>query len=175
MNALEETAQAQYLSFYIANEEYAIGILRVREIIEFGMLTVVPATHPSIRGVINLRGAVVPVVDLAVKLGLPPAVITRLTCIVIVEVVIDGEATVMGVMADSVSQVVELSPQDIESAPAFGTRLKVDYLLGMGKLGAKFLLLLDIDRVLSAEALGHVGSADPFPAEITAFQPEGSP
>lgn len=175
MNAQEDTAQAQYLSFFIAKEEYAIGILRVREIIEFGTLTVVPATHPSIRGVINLRGAVVPVIDLAVKLGLAPAVITRWTCIVIVEVVLDGEATVMGVMADSVSQVVELSPQDIESAPAFGTRLNVDYLLGMGKLGAKFLLLLDIDRVLSAEALGRMGSADPFPAEPAALQSEGSP
>src|SRR5215472_10506669 len=96
------TEQTQYLGFHVAGEEYGIGILRVREILEYDVLTRVPTTPPSIRGVINLRGSVVPVVDLAVKLGLPESVVTKRTCIVVVEVDFEGERTVMGVLADAV-------------------------------------------------------------------------
>ena len=140
--------QTQYLTFYLAGEEYAIGILQVKEILEYDTLTKVPQTPASIRGVINLRGSVVPVVDLAAKFGLPPSPVTKRTCIVIVEVDLDGQRTVMGVLADAVSQVMDLAPTDVEPPPAFGTAVRVDYLQGMWKVGKKFVLILDVDRVL---------------------------
>jgi len=145
--------QSQYLTFFIADEEYAVSIVRAKEIIQYDTLTKVPKTPQWIRGVINLRGGVVPVVDLAVKFGLPDTAITSSACIVITEVQIEGETTVMGVLADSVSQVIELRADDIEPPPAFGTRINVDYLQGMGKSGKKFVLILDVDKVLSAEEL----------------------
>jgi purine-binding chemotaxis protein CheW len=146
----------QYLTFHLGDEEYAVGILQVREIIEYGIVTRVPTTPPFIRGVINVRGSVVPVIDLAVKFGLAPNPVSRRTCILLIEVEIAGEPTIMGVVADSVSQVVDLLPGDIEPAPPFGTRVHVDYLLGMVKLGDKFALLLDIDRILSTDELLQV-------------------
>jgi purine-binding chemotaxis protein CheW len=149
----QSTDQTQYLTFNLAGEEYAVGILKVKEIIEYGMLTRVPQTPPSVRGVINLRGNVVPVVDLAIKFGMPRSPLTNRTCIVIVEVDLDGEHSVMGVIADSVSQVIDLPPSEILPAPAFGTKLKVDFLNGMGKSGNKFVLILDIEKVLSGEQL----------------------
>ncbi len=161
MAAVMETAdQTQHLTFHLAGEEYAIGILRVKEIIEFGVVTKVPGTPPFIRGVINLRGSVVPVVDLAVKFGLPESPVTRRSCIVIVEVELEGEQTVMGVVADAVSQVLDLRPEDIEAPPAFGTRVRVEYLRGLGKLGKKFALILDVDRVLSADDLRAAASLE---------------
>jgi purine-binding chemotaxis protein CheW len=154
MSAVAEGAeQAQYLTFFLAGEEYAIGILQVKEILEYDTLTKVPQTPPSIRGVINLRGSVVPVVDLAAKFGLFPSLITKRTCIVIVEVDLEGQRTVMGVLADAVSQVMDLTPADIEAPPAFGTAVRVDYLQGMGKVGKKFVLILDVNTVLSAPEL----------------------
>jgi len=145
--------QSQYLSFFIGEEEYAAGILRVKEIIQYDTVTKVPMTPPWIRGVINLRGGVVPVVDLAVKFGLPETKVTNSTCIVITEVDLGGEQTAMGVLADAVSQVIELGTNDIEPTPAFGTAVHADYLQGMGKMGNKFVLILDIDKVLSSEEL----------------------
>ena len=153
MTDTQSTEQTQYLTFNLAGEEYAVGILKVKEIIEYGTLTRVPQTPLSVRGVINLRGNVVPVVDLAIKFGMPRSPLTNRTCIVIVEVDLDGEHSVMGVIADSVSQVIDLPPSEILPAPAFGTKLKVDFLSGMGKAGAKFVLLLDIDKVLSSAEL----------------------
>jgi purine-binding chemotaxis protein CheW len=156
MNEGQNTAdQTQYLTFHIAGEEYAVGILRVKEIITYGTLTTVPQTPPSIRGVINLRGSVVPVVDLAVRFGLPASPVTNRTCIVIVELNLAAEQTVMGIMADSVSEVVELIADDILPAPPFGTHVSTDFLRGMGKAGAKFVLILDIDKVLSAADMVH--------------------
>ena len=143
----------QYLTFHLAGEEYAVGILQIREIITYGTLTKVPHTPPSIRGVINLRGNVVPVVDLGRKFGLTASPVTDRTCIVIVEANINENRTVMGVIADSVSQVVNMSESDILPAPAFGTRVRIDFLRGMGKSGDKFVLVLDIDKVLSADDL----------------------
>lgn len=139
----------QYLTFLLAGEEYGAAILGVKEIIEYATLTTVPGTPPWVRGVINLRGSVVPVIDLAVKFGLPEIQVTNRTCIVIVEVEIEAELAIMGILADAVSQVVEFGAEDIEPAPAFGTQIGVDYLLGMGKMGTGFVLLLDKDRVLS--------------------------
>jgi len=147
--------QTQYLTFHLAGEEYAVGILQVKEIIAYGTLTTVPQTPPSIRGVINLRGSVVPVVDLALKFGLSASAVTNRTCIVIVEVNLDGEPTVMGIVADSVSQVVDLSAHDILPAPSFGTQVRMNFLQGMGKAGARFVLVLNIDKVLSSTELSN--------------------
>ena len=145
----EEVVQQQYLTFFLADEEYAINIQRVKEIIEYTAVTKVPKVPEWIRGVINLRGNVVPVVDLTARFGLEESPVTKTTCIVIVEVEQDSERTVMGVIADAVNQVIDLGPEDIEEPPAFGTRVRLEYLFGMGKLGKKFALILDIDRVLS--------------------------
>jgi len=149
----EAAVQQQYLTFFLAEEEYAVSIQKVKEIIEFTSITKVPKVPRWIRGVINLRGNVVPVVDLAVRFGLDERPTTKTTCIFIVEVQQDAENTVMGVIADAVNQVIELNPDDIEQPPAFGTRVRLEYLAGMGKLGKKFALILNIDRVLSAAEL----------------------
>jgi len=145
----------QYLSFQVAGEEFAFGILRVKEILEYDTLTRVPNAPPAVRGVINLRGAVVPVLDLAHLFGLPATAVTKRSCVIIVEVRVDEQELVMGILADAVNQVIELAPDTIEPAPAFGSRVRVEYLVGMGKLDSrKFVLILDIDRLL-----GDVGAA----------------
>ncbi len=152
-----ELEQTQYLTFQLAGEEYAIGILQVKEIIAYGTLTKVPQTPRSIRGVINLRGNVVAVADLAVKFGLPPSPITDRSCVIIVETNPEGEKIVVGIVADSVSQVIDLPAQEILPAPAFGTNIRLDFLRGMGKAGQKFVLVLDIDKVLAAEDINLAG------------------
>jgi purine-binding chemotaxis protein CheW len=154
----QELAQQQYLTFFLSDEEYAISIQRVKEIIEYTTVTKVPKVPEWIRGVINLRGNVVPVVDIAVRFGLEARQVSKTTCIVIVEVEQDSERTVMGVIADAVNQVIDLAPKDIEEPPAFGTRVRLEYLFGMGKLGKKFALILNIDSVLSNTELLAVSS-----------------
>jgi purine-binding chemotaxis protein CheW len=150
--AVEQGQGAQYLSFELAGVEYGIGILGVKEILQYEVITPVPSVPRSVRGVINLRGSVVPVIDLAAKFGLAETAVTRRTCILIVEVRLDDRPTVMGLMADSVCEVIELGAEDIVPPPAFGARVKVEYLLGVGKAGGKrFVLLLDVDRVVSAD------------------------
>ncbi len=169
MNPIEkrvDTEQHQYLTFYIAGEEYAVSILRVREILEYDTVTRLPSTPPAIRGVINLRGRVVPVIDLARKFGLPESPVTKTTCTVIVEVGEGDGQTVMGVMTDLVSQVVELRPDEIEPPPAFGTRIHLEFLKGLGRSDKKFVLMLDIDKVLSTDELAVAYShsdAGPIP------------
>jgi len=158
-----ENDRRQFLSFSLRGSDYAVGILQVKEILQYETVTRVPSVPASVRGVINLRGAVVPVIDLAVKLGLPPTQVTRRTCILIVEAALGDERTVLGVMADAVREVLELGPEEIEPTPAFGTEVRVEFLLGMGKAGRGFVLLLDLDRVVSAgdRALAaQVGQAD---------------
>ncbi len=157
----------QYLSFFLAGEEYALGILQVKEIIEYTTVTRIPGAPVWVRGVFNLRGSVVPVVDLAVKLGAPPVTPTRWSCIVVVEVKLGGERLVLGLLADSIGQVIELAPEDVVPPPAFGAPVHVDYLMGMGRMGAgrKFVLLLDIDRVLSGQ---EVLAASSLQAPVTA-------
>jgi purine-binding chemotaxis protein CheW len=155
--------QTQYLTFNIAGEEYAVEILQVKEIIEYDMVTRVPSTPAWIRGVINLRGKVVPVIDLAIKFGLAATEVTKWTCIVIAEVELEGEPTVMGMLVDSVSQVIDLPPEEIEQPPSFGNQVRVDYLVGMGKIGSRFALILDIDRVLSATEMLAVASVQTRP------------
>jgi purine-binding chemotaxis protein CheW len=153
--------QQQYLTFFLADEQYAVGVLRVKEIIEYGVVTRVPTTPPYIRGVINLRGSVVPVVDLSVKFGLQECPVSRRTCIIIMETMIGGERATMGVVADSVSQVTQYAPHDIEAAPAFGTRVRMEYLEGMAKMGSKFVLILNMDAVFAADeiAVPHGGAS----------------
>jgi purine-binding chemotaxis protein CheW len=167
------TEQSQYLGFHIAGEEYGIGILRVREILEYDTVTKVPTTPPSIRGVINLRGSVVPVVDLAVKLGLAESVVTKRSCVVVVETAFEGERTVMGLLADAVSQVIDLPADQIEPPPPFGTRIRVECLLGMGRAGKKFVLLLDIDKLLSTDDIAAARQTVADAAE-TAATPEAA-
>jgi purine-binding chemotaxis protein CheW len=148
---VEGADRSQYLSFSLGGAEYGVGILKVKEILQYETVTRVPSTPRSVRGVINLRGAVVPVVDLGAKFGLAETAITKLTCILIVEALLDGKPSVVGVMADAVQEVIELGPADVELPPSFGTQVRVDFLLGMGKVGKRFVLLLDIDRVISAD------------------------
>jgi purine-binding chemotaxis protein CheW len=166
--------RAQYLTFSLAGGEYAIAVLRVREIIEHEAVTRVPSTPPFVRGVINLRGSVVAVVDLARKFGLPESPVTKRTCIIIVEVESDDGRLVMGVLADAVDQVVEFRPAEIEAPPSFGTPVRVDYLQGLGKLDGEFVLILDTDRVLSAGELSEVATA-PEQAPAAGAAPVGPP
>ncbi len=162
--------QTQYLTFHLAGEEYAVDILQVREIISYGTLTKVPHTPASIRGVINLRGNVVPVVDLGFKFGLTASPVTDRTCVIIVEANINESRAVMGIIADSVSQVINMSEDKILPAPAFGTRVCIDFLRGMGQSSDKFVLILEIDKVLSADDLSPItpGGSDeePRPAAL---------
>jgi purine-binding chemotaxis protein CheW len=146
-------ASAQYLSFVLAGEEYAVEILRVKEIIEYNVLTRVPGMPATVRGVINLRGRVVPVVDLALRFGLPESVITPRTSIVMVEVAVADGDTVIGIITDSVSAVLDLDPEQIQPTPSFGTSIGAEFLNGMAERGAeKFVMLLNIERALGADA-----------------------
>lgn len=147
----------QQLTFFLGAEEYAIGLLRLRQILHWRAPTRVPTVPACIRGVINLRGQVVPLIDLGVKFGDGEIVPTRTTCIVIVELTIEGTPTLMGVVADRVHQVIDLAESDIEPPPPFGTRVRVDFLVGLGKVGDRFVLLLDVDKVLSQHELYAAG------------------
>lgn len=169
--AAKPSDRAQYLTFSLSGGEYAIAVLRVREIIEHESVTRVPSTPAFVRGVINLRGSVVPVVDLARKFGLAESPVTKRTCIVIVEAESGGDRVVMGVLADAVNQVVEFSSAEIETTPSFGAPIRVDFLKGLGKLGDAFVLILDTDRVLSTEELSGVAAT---PAEASAAAPGAS-
>ena len=164
----------QYLAFTLAGGEYAVGILKVKEILQYEELTRVPSTPRSIRGILNLRGSVIPVVDLAVKFGLPETAVTKRTCVLVVEAAVGGVPTVMGLVAEAVSEVIELGADDVEEPPVFGTRVQVDHLPGMGKVGKRFVLLLDIDRVLSVEEQDLAGVAALAPPPEVAPQREAS-
>ena len=147
------TEPQQYLTFMLGGEVFAIGILAIKEIIEYGGLTPVPMMPSIIRGVINLRGAVVPVMDLAARFGRAGAEVGKRTCIVIVELRVNDEQQVIGVIVDSVNAVQDIAPGDIEPAPGFGMRVAPQFIAGMGKVGGKFVILLDIEQVLSMNDL----------------------
>jgi purine-binding chemotaxis protein CheW len=146
----------QYLTFMLGGEVYAIGILSIKEIIEYGGLTTVPMMPGSIRGVINLRGAVVPVMDLSARFGRPPSEVSKRTCIVIVETEDKGEHQVIGVIVDAVNAVQEIAPTEIEPAPTFGMKIASDFIAGMGKVNGKFVILLNIHRVLEVDDLDQL-------------------
>lgn len=148
---------AQYLTFQVAGECFAIAILGIKEIIEYSGLTEVPLMPECIRGVINLRGSVVPVLDLAARFGRPVAAVSRRTCIVIAEVVAaGGERHDMGVIVDAVNAVLDIPLAQIEPPPAFGAKIRTDFIAGMGKVDGRFVILLDVDRVLSTDEIGEL-------------------
>lgn len=146
----------QYLTFALSGEMYAVGILNVKEIIEYGNLTEIPMMPPFVRGVINLRGAVVPVIDLAARFGNSPSAIQRRTCIVIVEIAQEDGKQDIGIMVDAVSEVLEIPGSEIEPPPAFGAKIRADFIAGMGKVNAKFVIILDIQRVLSVDEMANL-------------------
>lgn len=145
------TEPAQYLTFTVGKGLFGLGILAVKEIIEYQGVTVVPMMPAAVRGVINLRGAVVPVVDLSARLGQGVADVSRRSCVVIVELEVDDEPLIVGALVDAVNQVIEISPSEIEPAPTFGTKIRPDFMRGLGKLKGKFVVLLDARHVLSLE------------------------
>jgi len=155
----------QYLSFKLEDEVFALDITKVREVLDYTTITKVPRTPEFMRGVINLRGSVVPVVDLRLKFGMTKTEKTVNTCIIIVEVMIDGEIGVLGALADSVQEVIDLGPEQIETAPRIGTRLNTEFIKGMGKRDGSFLILLDVDKVFSTDELALVNNAGPVGAE----------
>lgn len=147
---------AQYLTFTLGEEVFALDIGKVREVLDFTAITRVPRTPEFMRGVINLRGNVVPVVDMRMKFGMAATEQGVNTCIIIAEVEVDGETTVLGALADSVREVLELEPGQIEPAPRIGTRLNIEFIRGMGKHDDQFIIILDIDRIFSRTELESV-------------------
>ena len=153
--------EKQYLTFMLGGEMFSIDILCIKEIIWYSSLTEVPMMPACIRGVINLRGAVVPVMDLSSRFGKPSTPVGKSTCIVIIEVAtqVEGERQNMGVVVDSVQAVLEIPASEIEPAPSFGAKIRPDFIEGIGKVNGKFVILLNVDRVLSSEEIGQMGQA----------------
>jgi purine-binding chemotaxis protein CheW len=152
--------EAQYLTFLLGSEMFAMNILGIKEIIEYGSLTSVPMMPEFIRGVINLRGAVVPVVDLSARFGRASSAVTRRSCIVIIEADSEGEKQDIGVVVDAVSEVLEIPAAEIEPAPSFGAKIRADFISGMGKVKDKFVIILDADKVLSVNELAMLSGVD---------------
>jgi purine-binding chemotaxis protein CheW len=153
MSVTSITDTRQYLTFQLEDEVFALDVSHVREILEFTSVTKVPRTPDYMRGVINLRGSVVPVLDMRLKFGLTLTEKTVNTCVIVVEVDFDGERTIIGALVDSVQEVFELEPGQIEPAPKIGMRLDTDFIKGMGKKDDSFIIILDIDQVFSSEEL----------------------
>jgi len=153
------TETTQYLTFKLADEVFALDISKVREVLDFTAVTKVPRTPEFMRGVINLRGNVVPVVDMRLKFGMTKTEKTVNTCIIIVEISLDGDTTILGALADAVQEVLDLEPDKIEPAPKIGTRLRTDFIKGMGKRDEQFIIILDIDKVFSVDELSIVQDA----------------
>ena len=156
MSVTEITETRQYLTFKLGGEIFAIDVAKVREVLDFTTITKIPRTPDFMSGVINLRGNVVPVVDLRLCFEMSKTEKTVNTCIVVVEMFLDGESTVIGALADSVEEVIDLEPEQIEPAPRIGTKIRTDFIKGMGKRDAQFIMILDLDRVFSAEELSAV-------------------
>ena len=152
-------AVAQFLTFQLGKETFAMDIRTVREIIQVGPMTVVPLMPDFVRGVINLRGAVVPVIDLHARFGRAPAQIGKKTCIVMFDAVREGERVELGLLVDSVSEVVEIAPEQIEPAPSFGASVRRDFIQGMGKLGPRFVIILDPDKALDVNDMAQLCEA----------------
>ncbi|MCE3264569.1 MAG: purine-binding chemotaxis protein CheW [Pseudoduganella sp.] len=155
-------AEHQYLSFRLGAEAFALGILSVREIIEYGGVTDVPMMPPCVRGVINLRGAVVPVLDLASRLGRGLSTIGRRSCIVIVEMGVAPEQQVIGLLVDGVNAVLDIEAGQIEPPPGFGAGLRNDFITGIGKVNGKFVIVINLETVLNVpEIAAMAGEGDP--------------
>lgn len=148
------TETTQFLTFRLDEETFAVDVGKVREILDFTSVTKVPQTPDFMRGVINLRGSVVPVVDMRLKFGMARTEKTVNTCVIVMEIDLGGETTVVGSLADSVQEVLELEPELIAPAPRIGTKLRTDFIKGMGKRNDQFIIILDIDRVFDEETMG---------------------
>jgi purine-binding chemotaxis protein CheW len=153
MSISEATGTQQFLTFKLGEEIFAVEVAKVREILDVTTITKVPKTPDFMRGVINLRGGVVPVIDLRLKFGMSMTENTVNTCIIVVEVAIGGETAVLGTLADSVQEVFDLEGDQIAPAPRIGTKLNTEFLKGMGKYNDSFIMILDIDRVFSADEI----------------------
>ena len=143
--------EGKYLTFTLADEEYGIGILEIKEIIGMMPITTVPQTPEFVKGVINLRGKVIPVMDLRLRFGMEAMDYTERTCIIVVEIASQTGTVMIGVVVDSVSEVLNIKGEDIEDTPTFGTKLNTDYIHGMAKMEGGVKILLDIDKVLSSQ------------------------
>lgn len=160
--------QNQYLTFLLSGEMFAIPILNIKEIIEYGSLTTVPMMPAFICGVINLRGSVVPVVDLSIRFARKAASITKRTCIVIIEIEAEDEKQDVGVLVDSVSEVLEIPRNEIEQAPSFGAKIRADFIQGMGKINGKFVIILAVNHVLSIDEMAVLAQAGGVDTETLA-------
>ncbi len=160
--------EKQYLTFMLGGEMFSLSILCIKEIIWYANLTEVPMMPACIRGVINLRGAVVPVMDLSNRFGKPSTPVIKSTCIVIVEVptAVEGEHQNMGVVVDSVQAVLEIPTSEIEPAPSFGAKIRPDFIEGIAKVAGKFVILLNVARVLSMEEIGQLGQVAAMVEEV---------
>lgn len=156
---LMENREGKYLTFSLAGEEYGIWILKVKEIIGMMTITSIPQTPGYIKGVINLRGKVIPVIDLRLKFGVEPTEYTERTCIIVVDIRASNRDMQVGIVVDSVSEVLNINSGEIEDTPQFGAQLDTDYILGMAKTAGNVKILLDIDRVLSDGELQDVTRA----------------
>lgn len=161
------TQTSQYLTFKLDNEIYAMDITTVREVLDITQITKVPQMPDFMCGVINLRESVVPVVDLRLKFGLEKAASVREACIVIIEIILDDEETVLGILVDSVQEVISLEPEQIDPPPRIGTRLKTQFIKGMGKKDKEFIIILETAKVFSAQELAAVQTTDDIPMPET--------
>ena len=164
MTVAEKETTTTYLTFVLGTENFAVDVRNVREVLDFTDLTRVPRMPEFMRGVINLRGSVVPVIDMRLKFGMEKAEDTVDTCVIVMEISLDGETTVVGALADAVKEVFDLEAGQIEPPPRIGTSLNTDFIRGMGKHDEEFIIILDINRVFSAEELALVAEE---PSEVT--------
>jgi purine-binding chemotaxis protein CheW len=168
METKELLEMNQYLAFNLENEVFAFDISKVREVLEFDTVTKVPQTPEMMKGVINLRGSVVPVIDMRVKFGMGETLKTVNTVIIIIEIVLDGTSTMIGALVDSVQEVMDLDSDHIEPPPKIGTKLNTDFIRGMGKQDGEFLIILDIEKIFSSEELDFVQQASGKDQRVTA-------
>lgn len=166
LQAAADLESQQFLTFTLNGEMYALGILNIKEIIEYGQLTQVPMMPPTVRGVINLRGAVVPVIDLAVRFGQTATKIQRRTCIIIVEVQQEEQKLDIGILVDGVTAVQDILRSDIEPPPAFGAKIRTDFIAGMGKIDSKFIIILNSAKVLSVDEMADLNQVAQASSQI---------
>jgi len=168
MSVVEMQNMTQYLTYKLGDGVFAFDIAKVREVLDFTTITKVPKTPDFMRGVINLRGSVVPVVDLKLKFGMKRTEKTVNTCIIITEATVNGETTVLGALADSVQEVMDIESDHIEPAPTIGTQLNTAFIKGMGKQNGRFVIILDIDKVFSIGEIALVQAGqEKLPAEAS--------
>jgi len=162
MSTVKITETARYLTFKLGDELFAINVFKAREVLDLSHITRVPTAPGYLRGVVNVRGNAIPVVDLRAKFGLPQTADTLQTRIIVMDLQMDGQSVVVGGLADAVHEVLELEPQDINDPPSLGMRWRTDLILGMGRRNDRFTIILDIERVFSSEELGVLaGTAAP--------------